>query len=138
MTCFRIDGKTVKKYCMENNLNYSRFYYWMEHGLSVKESIKKIEQSEHNGRKWMYNKVSVFMYCKNNDLLYNTVVRFIKKGLSIEDAIKKAEKLRHKKGRPPKYEYKGISLEKYCNQTIFHRLRKGMDIEEAIRWNKNV
>ena len=138
MTCFLIDGKTVKKYCEENGLRYDRFYYWMEKGLSVEESIEKIKTNNHHNRKWVYNGESIFIYCKRNNLLYNSVIKSIKNGMSVEDAIEKSRRLKNKKGRPAKIQYNGESVRKYCEgnnlfyQTIYHRLRSGMNIEKAI------
>lgn len=144
MTCFLYNGKTARKYCSENGLRYDRFFYWMEKGLSVEESIEKIRNNNHHNLKWEYNGKSIYVYCKENNLLYNSVIRAIKKGKSVEEAIKKSQELRYNKGRPAKYKYDGKSLKKYCKlknlfyQTIYHRIRKGFDIEKSVKGNKNV
>lgn len=135
MTCFIKDGQTVKKYCEKNNLSYDRFFYWINKGLSVDESLDKIRSNSHHGRKWEYNGESIFIYCRKNNLLYNSVVRSIKKGMSVDEALEKSRKLRHKRGRPRKYEIDGLSVRDFCK-------REGLTIGKAyygiIKGEKNV
>ena len=41
MTCFSINGKTLRKYCIDNKISYTRVYYWLDKGCSIQESLIK-------------------------------------------------------------------------------------------------
>jgi hypothetical protein len=146
MTCFYINGKLLKRYCIENGISYGKCYYWLDkYGLSVEDAIKKVLSGEKKSNlKWDYNGESVFKYCEKHNLLYNSVVRAIKKGMSVDDAIKKARSLRHKRGVPAKYEYNGKSFRSICKefginyQTAHRWLKSGYSVEYVIWRAKNV
>lgn len=41
MICFRMkDGKSARKYCIENGIKYGRFFVLVDAGLSTEEAIK--------------------------------------------------------------------------------------------------
>lgn len=143
MTCFNINGITLRKYCLLNNIRYGRVYRWLEKGYSISGSIERAKNNT-NTAKWVSGNKSVFKICKDNGLFYNSVMRAIKKGYSVEEAIEKSKKLRYIKGRPVKYEYNGERLRKYCLENgisytrLYYWIKKGLTIEQAIRRVKNV
>lgn len=105
MSCFFVNGKGLRKYCLENNIPYSRVYYWLDKkGLSINESIKRaISKREFPQTKFRFGNETVWSYCLRNNLTYNSVVRDIKnKGMKVDDAIRKCHALKGKRGRPLK------------------------------------
>lgn len=143
MTCFNVNGVTLRKYCIENGIKYSRVYSWLEKGYSIQESIENAKNIKSN-LKWVKNGKSVLKICKESKIFYNSVLRAIKKGCSIDEAIEKSKRLRYIHGRPVKYEYNGQRLRKYCidngisYSTLYYWLKKGLSVEKAIRRVKNV
>jgi len=143
MTCFNINGFTLRQYCLKNGIKYSRVYGWLEKGFSMQESIKRAK----NGGvrvKWEKDGKSVLQICKESGIFYNSVVRAIKKGYNVDEAIEKSKRLKNIHGRPVKYEYNGQRLGKYCLEnginypTLYYWIKKGLTIEQAIRRVKNV
>lgn len=143
MTCFNVNGVTLRKYCIENGIKYSRVYSLLERGYSIQESIENAQNIKPN-LKWVKNGKSVLQICKESKIFYNSVLRAIKKGCSIDEAIEKSKRLRYIHGRPVKYKYNGEKLLKYCIDNglkyskIYYWLKSGLSVEEAIRRVKNV
>lgn len=145
MTCFCINGKTLRKYCIDNKISYTRVYYWLDKGCSIQESLIKAQSKMNRPQmKWIKGDESMYRFCKKNNLIYNSVVRAIKKGVSVDDAIDKSKKLRYIHGRPPKYIYKGDNLNVYCYKNkinynrVYYWLNKGLELEQALMRVKNV
>ena len=145
MTCFNIEGTTMRKYCIKNNIKYQRVYHWLEKGYSVEESVKKAkEKILYPQTKWLNGNITIHQFCKKNDIGYNSVVRAIKKGLSIDRAIEKTKSLKFIHGRPPKYEFNGKKLHKFCKENglsymkVWRLIVKGVDSKEAVERVKNV
>lgn len=145
MSCFYINGIGLKRYCEDNNIKYSKVYFWINKGLSVEDSIKKtLSNTNYPQTKWIKDGQSVYHICKKNGILYNSVVKFIKKGVSIEKAIKIVGDKVYKRGRPSKYVYDGVGLLSYCKKNnldymnVFYYIKKGLSIKEAIERVKNV
>ena len=139
MTCFRIDGQTVKQYCNKNGISYNSFYRYVDkHGLSIEEALKKAQSKHKDNLKWVVGGKSLYKFCMENDLIYNAVVRGVKKGLSIEQAIEKSRQLRYKKGTPVKYSYNGESLLHYCYRNninygkVYYWMNKGLGLDKAL------
>lgn len=140
MTCFFINGKSLKHYCKENGISYERTYYWLDkRGMSVDEAINIVKKGLKTNLKWKVNGESLNIYCKKNNILYNTVERLILKGMSIDKAIKRSKKFRNKRGRAVKYIKNGKSFVSICKdlsinyQTAYYWLKKGYDVEYVIR-----
>lgn len=101
MSCFFVNGKGLRKYCLENGIAYSRVYYWLDKkGLSVEESIKKATCVRiYPQTKFKYGNETIYGICRDKKISYNSVVKGIKRGLSTEIALKKAIMLKGKRGR---------------------------------------
>lgn len=105
MSCFFVNGKGLRKYCLENNIVYSRVYYWLDKkGLSIEESLKRaVGKREFPQTKFRFGNETVWTYCLRNKLTYNSVIRDVKKkGMDIEEAIRKCQALKGKRGCPRK------------------------------------
>ena len=145
MSCFYINGQSLKKYCAKNGIAYYKCYYYLDkYGLSVNEAIKKVKEGVKKNLKWEIDGESVYEYCKKNRLWYNSIMRGIKNGLSVKEAIDKSLKNKHKRGVPAKYKYKGESFMLYCKKnglnyhTVYHWLKKGYSVEYILERMKNV
>ena len=76
MSCFFINGGSVRKYCLRNGIDYFRFYYWMDRGCTVEEALdmaKKSAEKGHRNTKHFYNGVPLIEYCRKHKLCYNVI-----------------------------------------------------------------
>lgn len=101
MSCFFVNGKGLRKYCLENGIVYSRVYYWLDKkGLSVEESIKKATGGRiYPQTKFKSGNETIYGICRDKKITYNSVVRDIKRGINTEMALKKAVMLKGQRGR---------------------------------------
>lgn len=141
MTCFNIDGKTVRQYCMEKGLKYMNFYYWMDKGDTVEEALRKSEAIKERGFgkniKHKYKGMSLSQYCEKIGVCYNSVIKRVCNGEDIKQALYNIKNKVRKK-IDPKYKYKGVGLYEFCHKNkisynaIYYRMLKGYSVERAV------
>lgn len=149
MSCFFINGGSVRKYCLRNGIDYFRFYYWMDRGCTVEEALdmaKKSAEKGHRNTKHFYNGVPLIEYCRKHKLCYNVILKRYMNGYSMEEAIKRKFK---KTGMKAKYTYRGCSLLNFCNKnkisyfSVYNKMLKGFKLNDImdnimkIRGDKN-
>lgn len=44
------EGVNLKKYCLDNKINYFRVYYWIKKGYSIEESLEITKKRRKNGK----------------------------------------------------------------------------------------
>lgn len=104
MTCFRLkNGKTVRQYCLENQILYALVYKELEKGLTSEEACRKV--LERKGKKagsepkYFYKGTPVSKIFKINSTKYHRFISRINNGMSIEKAV---EMPKQKAGRKKK------------------------------------
>lgn len=144
MTCFRMgDGKSVYRFCKENNYNYFSFFYAMEKGDSFDQALDKAKNSKEVGKshpKHYYKGKAVVRIFGYKTKAYDRIRHWIERGYSVEEAVERELNRTHPVGRPqnkPKIFYNGTSLvslfpKKADYSRVLRRIRKGMSIESSV------
>ena len=91
MTCFRMkNGKTVHKWCKENNVCYDCFWRRAELGISTEEACKqavKASRSGYSHPRIFYKGTPLCKIFKAGTLKYDRVIRRLHRGMTIEQAM---------------------------------------------------
>lgn len=145
MTCFRINGMTLSRYCKENGISYSRAYHWLDKkGSTVEEAIKQSQNKMRPNVKWGYNGESIYSLCKTRNINYCNALNKIRQGNDVQWVLDEMVKNKGKKGIWAKHTYNGESFKDYCKKTginyhsAFYWIRKGMDIKQVVERMQNV
>ena len=141
MTCFNINGQSVRKYCEKNGINYTAFYYWMNKVGDDEEAIKRAKISKEKGKKiihW-YKGKPMRQVCKQYGIKYTTVLnRIHRTNMSVEESIKVSRNGNTPSGAKAKLKYKGKSLHSYCKEnglsynSVYFHISKKKSIKEAL------
>lgn len=130
----KYQGKSLHKYCLENNLKYATILRRIHVlGMSIEKAVKS-----KTPKKILYEDSTLYKYCTQRNLNYYAVrYRVENLGLSVEEAIKTYSK----KG---KYYYEGKNLHAWCKEngvnynTVKSRIRElGLSVEDAVNYNTN-
>ena len=102
----KYQGKSLHKYCLENNLKYSTILRRIHiSGMSIEKAVKS-----KTSNKILYEDSTLYKYCAQRNLNYYAVrYRVETLGLSVEEAINTYSK----KG---KYYYEGKNLHAWCKE----------------------
>ena len=130
----KYQGKSLHKYCLENNLKYATILRRIHVlGMSIEKAVKS-----KTPKKILYEDSTLYKYCTQRNLNYYAVrYRVETLGLSVEEAINTYSK----KG---KYYYEGKNLHAWCKEngvnynTVKSRIRElGLSVEDAVNYNTN-
>ena len=130
----KYQGKSLHKYCLENNLKYATILRRIHVlGMSIEKAVKSKTPN-----KILYEDGTLYKYCTQRNLNYYAVrYRVETLGLSVEEAINTCSK----KG---KYYYEGKNLHAWCKEngvnynTVKSRIRElGLSVEDAVNYNTN-
>ena len=91
MTCFRTkDGKTVHKWCKENDVPYASIWENLDKGLSVEEACQKslARRGIKNNAKYFLNGRTVSNILGRGSDSYQLFMRRIYKGMTMDEALK--------------------------------------------------
>ena len=149
--------KTLKKYCEENNYDYSvmsRRYDRLKHKYPDfdDDEIYKIIFDEklyfQTTDIYNYDGMPLSKYCVINNLDYDMIIKRMKKTKAkdykiktqeaLTEAVKHYEYIAKKKLNTCRYYYKGIGIKKYCEENninynaIRHRIKKLRSINEDL------
>lgn len=130
----KYQGKSLHKYCLENNLKYSTILRRIHiSGMSIEKAVKS-----KTSNKILYEDGTLYKYCTQRNLNYYAVrYRVETLGLSVEEAINTYSK-------KVKYCYEGKNLHAWCKEngvnynTVKSRIRElGLSVEDAVNYNTN-
>ena len=91
MTCFRLNGKPVRRILKEYGLCYETFFRCMEDGMSVKDALVYTVHSNGKAHKPVHylGDTPLCKIFKTNGSKYNTILKCIRDGSSVEDAVRR-------------------------------------------------
>ena len=129
---YEYNGISLRKYCIENGLNYTHVLSRVWAGKTIEDAIHYRQYSKNRGYKYEYEGMPLPKWCKEHNVKIGTVLGRIYKGYSIEEAVQSQD-------TKVKYMYKGMPLRQYCIKhglnydNISQLIRGGRSIEEAIK-----
>ena len=91
MTCIRRkDGKTIRQWCLENNVPYGSVWNNVDKGMDVDEACQHSleRRGKKNNSKYIYQGKTVSSILGNTSSAYQTFARRIRKGMTVEEAMK--------------------------------------------------
>lgn len=125
------EGVSLGKYCELNNLNYATVMTRVRKGYSYQEATNPNFKAKIRHDSILVAGVPLKEYCRSNNLTYSKVLsRYRIYGWSLEDALTVDRKPLMIGNR---------TLSKYCKevgisyQTVLYRIRKGANIEDAVK-----
>lgn len=143
-----VEYKSLFSLCKKLNLPLDTINYRIRHGYSLEEAlhtpIKRIEYVELGGKRYK----SLHELCRELNINYYTIISRLSRGYTIEQAINEDAHRGHKVKHALKAKQITINGAKYSSlgeackdygiskQTVYNRLKRGMNIEDAITLEK--
>ena len=146
---YNYNGTTLKKYCINNGINYDKVIKNMK---KIKNNNPDIQTEkliklalDYKPVKYMYNGISLKQYCDSNDICYSkikNIIYYLEKQYP-KMAIDEIVKIAMKDERKCKYYYNGKTLRSYCDNqaqyiSVYRKVNKlinkykNISVEELI------
>lgn len=95
LTCFRLkDGKTVSKWCKENNVGYGVVWGHLDKGLTPEEACELAlkRRGSHKPKYFYKGELICHLLGGSHSKEYKDFISKVKKGLKVEEAFERVKK----------------------------------------------